>query len=362
MRRALHALALAAPGLVGLGALLTAGARAQRSDALAGLVATSFYFYGLLVPALVLAALTRREGAPLPLKWPGALAAGATAALWLVAAAIPPSKGSMMMGPLEVTDLLIVPGMPAVRAAASKGRALQAAPRARLREAAAAGELSRLRRADAEDYARQGREQRSVLFYAARAGQLEALQLMVERGADLSDGDALLGAAEGGDEGCARWLLAQGAGGLRQPQMGGLGDPTPIGAALEAGHRHLVTLFVQEGIEREGAAFANGTLVFAATKLDRPLAELALELGATPQVITARFKETLLHHAISRIWRNRLGDGAPSPAEVEFVRFLLALGLDPDQPARNGRSPREEAERKELEDVLEVMADAAEAP
>jgi dsDNA-binding SOS-regulon protein len=158
-----------------------------------------------------------------------------------------------------------------------------AKPNLTLHQAARQGDAEQLQAHfyHGSDLEQAGPEGRSALTAASRAGQREAVRLLLERGAAVGAGPLAAAAAEG-HRTVVEILLGAGA----KPQPGLL-------PAVRGGHRSVVGLLVERGAD-PNAAGADGTLPLAAAAGDAEMRTLLIELGAeqTPQMLADR----LLHH------------------------------------------------------------------
>ncbi len=158
-----------------------------------------------------------------------------------------------------------------------------AKPNLTLHQAARQGDVGQLEAHfhHGSDVAQAGPEGRTALTAASRAGQREAVRLLLEQGAAAGAGPLAAAAAEG-HRAVVELLLAAGA----EPQPGLL-------PAVRGGHRSVVGLLVERGADPD-AAGAEGTLPLAAAAGDADMRSLLIELGAeqTPKMLA----DQLLHH------------------------------------------------------------------
>jgi hypothetical protein len=305
---------------------------------LPGFLGTSLLAYTVLLFPSVL--LTRRCSA-----WLGVIPVFLLLALmWAGVACLPPTRGSMMMGPIQPMDLATAPGEAMVDLVRSVLGSSPQRRRARLLRAAARGDAGALGRAPLEELT-DHRGRRSILAEAASYGSLEAVRHIVERGADIGPGsDVLSGAAFGGDEATTRWLLERGADPLLPPERCGGGGPHPVSIALGRGHVDVADVLFAAGLERWGTTYANAVLEHAVCRRVVELVDFAVDRGADP-AIPARDGQTLLELAVS--WAALIGSGPAredQQAEArEVVRALVQAGLDPEAVTASGESARDQA-------------------
>ncbi len=158
-----------------------------------------------------------------------------------------------------------------------------AKPNLTLHQAARQGDVDQLEAHfhHSSDLDQAGPEGRTALTAASRAGQREAVRLLLERGATAGAGPLAAAAAEG-HRAVVELLLDAGA----APQPGLL-------PAVRGGHRSVVGLLVERGADPD-AAGADGTLPLAAAAGDADMRALLIDLGAeeAPEMLADR----LLHH------------------------------------------------------------------
>jgi ankyrin repeat protein len=124
------------------------------------------------------------------------------------------------------------------------------------------------------------------LISAARSGDIEGLQALIQEGFDIDcelkyGATALMLAAARGQEESVKILAATGAKVNRRNKFGA----TPLLEAAEKGHVGVVKLLVELGAEINLPHNNGNTAIFAATvRRDRKMIKALLELGADPEI------------------------------------------------------------------------------
>lgn len=307
------------------------------------LVATALLAW---TPLVILALPLRRS--------PVGVAVGAAAIVSVLCAGvlmIPPSRGSMMMGPVHAIDVARMPGTLLVEVVGGITGDHEDRQRARWSRAVKRDDPGPLVSAPLEALNHYTFVHGSLLAEAAHHGSLEVLAHLVERGAELGPRSQVLsGAATGGDPEIARWLLGHGADPvLPVANCGGAGPhvPHPHQLAVEAGHDEIAVLLFDAGIARWGDAYVSAMLEHAVCWQLPALVDVAVAHGADPTSPTRKGRR-LLELAVIRAWLDPSQERLQERRDVhlESVRALIALGLDPEAPNAEGRSARELADEK----------------
>ena len=154
---------------------------------------------------------------------------------------------------------------------------------------------------------------RTRLMYAAKVGQLERAQFLLERGAVVDEGNevgatALMLASGYGEVAVARLLVERGGACVNAAKMGS--GATALMLASQDGHLEIVRLLVEcEGIDVNAASTDVGVTALM----------LASENGHLPLVLL------LLQHAADKSLENDQGETALQLAEAHpLVRVALA--------------------------------------
>ena len=133
------------------------------------------------------------------------------------------------------------------------------------------------------------------LHYAAQGGNLDALELLLDHGADseavsCKGETALVCAVENNRKACVRVLVEKGT---------NLRFEAPLGRAIEKYNRSMVRLLLELGANPSSPGPGGCTPCFSAMmKSQLPIMEVLLEKGADPECAYHGWSKTLLHHAV----------------------------------------------------------------
>jgi ankyrin len=211
----------------------------------------------------------------------------------------------------------------------------------------------------------------TALVFAAREGDLESAQALIDAGADVNlateyNWTPLLTAVNNRNYQLAAYLLDKGA----TPNTANNGGWTPLYLAtdnrnIEGGdypvpkpdmdHLELITKLLEKGANPNAAVrentltrtiftmqwfYEDGATPFvrAAQSSDAELMRLLLKHGADPQARTA-YGDTALTASAGIGWVDGVTYERSPEANVEAVRMLLDLGLDPNHANNEGRTP-----------------------
>ncbi len=230
----------------------------------------------------------------------------------------------------------------------------------------------------------------TALIYAARAGHIEAVKVLLDAGADVNQASnygwtPLLAATQNRNYQVGKLLIDSGAdvnlsnnggwtnlylatdnrnveGGdypVREPDMDHLDY---IRILLDAGsdvNATLVestetrTVFTNQWLDEEGAT----AFLRASQSGDLPLIKLLLEFGADP-FINTELGVSPLAAAAGIGWVEGVTSEWSTEQTVETVKLLLELGLDPNYQADTGRTPLHGAGHKGATEVAKMLVEA----
>ena len=229
----------------------------------------------------------------------------------------------------------------------------------------------------------------TAMVFAAREGDLESTKILVAAGADVNQTTEygwtpLLTAANNRHYKLASWLVEHGAN-LNQPNKGGW---TPLYLAtdnrnIEGGdypvpqpdmdHLEFIKILLEHGANPNLRAkddtltrtiftmqwfFESGATPFvrAAQSGDTALMKLLLAHGADPNLATD-FGDTALSAAAGIGWVEGVTYEHSVAENLEAVRLLLNLGLNPNSGNHDGRTPLMGAALKGRSDVVRLLVD-----
>ena len=227
------------------------------------------------------------------------------------------------------------------------------------------------------------------LVFASREGDLESAKVLIEAGADVNQiteygWTPLLVATNNRNYKLGAYLLQKGA----NPNIANKGGWTPLYLAtdnrnIEGGdypvpkpdmdHLEYITLLLEKGADpnlrvKENTLsrtiftmqwfFEPGATPFvrAAQSSDVPLLKLLLAHGADPKLATD-FGDTALTVAGGIGWVEGVTYERSPKENVEAVRLLLDLGLDPNAANKDGRTPLMGAAHKGRNEVILLLLD-----
>jgi ankyrin repeat protein len=227
------------------------------------------------------------------------------------------------------------------------------------------------------------------LVFAAREGDLETVKVLLDAGADVNQTTEygwtpLLVASNNRNYKVGAYLLEKGA----NPNIANKGGWTPLYLAtdnrnIEGGdypvpkpdmdHLEYITLLLDKGADpnmqvKENTLsrtiftmqwfFEPGATAFvrAAQSSDTALMKLLLARGADPKIATA-FGDTALTVAGGIGWVEGVTYERSAKENVEAVRMLLDLGLDPNAANRDGRTAVMGAAHKGRNEVIQLLVD-----
>jgi hypothetical protein len=158
-------------------------------------------------------------------------------------------------------------------------------------------------------------DQATALFLAARAGQIDMVRMLLDKGAKL--------------------------------EIGGSYGRTPLLPAAENGHLDVIRLLLSRGADIECSAHEFGwtCLKVAAYAKQLPAVKLLLEKGAKLDA------------------RGEIGDdnalavAALKSGNAAVVRYLLEQGIDFQTPAKNGATPLERAQASKDPEIVALIED-----
>ena len=229
----------------------------------------------------------------------------------------------------------------------------------------------------------------TALVFAAREGDLESARALLDAGADINQTTQygwtpLLTAINNRNYAVARLLVERGAD-VNRANKGGW---TPLYLAtdnrnIEGGdypvprpdldHLDIIRLLLERGANPNGRIrentltrtiftmqwfFEDGATPFirAAQSSDTALLKLLLQHGSDPAMATAN-GDTALTAAAGIGWVEGVTYERSREENVEAVRMLLDLGLDPNHANREGRTPLMGAALKGRNPVVQLLVD-----
>ena len=227
------------------------------------------------------------------------------------------------------------------------------------------------------------------LVFAAREGDLESAKLLIAAKADVNQTTEygwtpLLVAVNNRNYQLAKLLLESGA----NPNLANKGGWTPLYLAtdnrnIEGGdypvlkpdmdHLELIKLLLDKGADPNAKVkdntltrtiftmqwfYENGATAFirAAQSSDTALMKLLLEYKADPKVVTAQGDNALTASA-GIGWVDGVTYERSPKENLEAVRMLLDLGLDPNSANQEGRTPLMGAALKGRTEVIQLLVD-----
>jgi ankyrin repeat protein len=230
----------------------------------------------------------------------------------------------------------------------------------------------------------------TALVFAAREGDIESARALVEAGADVNltteySWTPLLTAVNNRNYQLAAYLLENGA----DPNLANNGGWTPLYLAtdnrnIEGGdypvpladmdHLALIEMLLEKGADPNAAIrentltrtiftmqwfYEDGATPFirAAQSSDTALMTLLLKYGADPLRKTAH-GDTALTASAGIGWVDGVTYERSPAANVEAIRMLLDLGLDPNDANAEGRTPLMGAAAKGRSEVVQMLVDA----
>jgi ankyrin repeat protein len=229
----------------------------------------------------------------------------------------------------------------------------------------------------------------TALVFAAREGDVESARKLIEAGADVNQQTEyawtpLLTAVNNRNYRVAKLLIERGAD-VNRANKGGW---TPLYLAtdnrnIEGGdypvprpdmdHLEIIELLLQKGANPNARVkdntltrtiftmqwfFEDGATPFvrAAQSSDTVVMTLLLKYGADPKIPTAN-GDTALTASAGIGWVDGVTYERSPASNLEAVRMLLDLGLDPNHANREGRTPLMGAALKGRSDVIELLVD-----
>ena len=227
------------------------------------------------------------------------------------------------------------------------------------------------------------------LVFAAREGDLESAKKLIAAGADVNQQTEygwtpLLTAVNNRNYQLARLLVDSGA----NVNLANKGGWTPLYLAtdnrnIEGGdypvpkpdmdHLELIRLLLEKGADPNARVkdntltrtiftmqwfYENGATAFirAAQSSDTALMSLLLEHGADPKAVTGQ-GDNALTAAAGIGWVDGVTYERSAKENLEAVRMLLGLGLDPNSANQEGRTPLMGAALKGRPDVIQLLVD-----
>jgi uncharacterized protein len=229
----------------------------------------------------------------------------------------------------------------------------------------------------------------TALIFAAREGDLESTKALLEAGAPVNQTSEygwtpLLTAVNNRNYQLAKYLLDHGA----NPNIANKGGWTPLYLAtdnrnIEGGdypvpkadldHLEIIRALLDKGADVNALVkentltrtiftmqwfFESGASAFvrAAQSSDVELMKLLLERGADPKTRTD-YGDTALTLAAGIGWVDGVTYERSAKENLEAVRMLLDLGLDPNAANSDGRSPLMGAALKGRNEVVQLLVD-----
>jgi ankyrin repeat protein len=229
----------------------------------------------------------------------------------------------------------------------------------------------------------------TALVFAAREGDLESAKKLIAAGADVNQTTEygwtpLLTAVNNRNYQVAKLLVESGA----DVNLANKGGWTPLYLAtdnrnIEGGdypvpkadmdHLELITLLLEKGADPNARIkdntltrtiftmqwfYENGATAFirAAQSSDTALMSLLLKYGADPKAVTAQGDNALTASA-GIGWVDGVTYERSAKENLEAVRMLLDLGLDPNSANQEGRTPLMGAALKGRPDVIQLLVD-----
>ncbi len=227
----------------------------------------------------------------------------------------------------------------------------------------------------------------TALIFAAREGDIESARKLIAAGADVNQTTEygwtpLLTAVNNRNYQLAKLLVESGA----DVNLANKGGWTPLYLAtdnrnIEGGdypvpkadmdHLELIQLLLEKGADPNARVkdntltrtiftmqwfYENGATAFirAAQSSDTALMSLLLKHGADPKAVTAQ-GDNALTAAAGIGWVDGVTYERSPKENVEAVRMLLDLGLDPNSANQEGRTPLMGAALKGRTDVIELL-------
>jgi ankyrin repeat protein len=229
----------------------------------------------------------------------------------------------------------------------------------------------------------------TALVFAAREGDLESAKKLIAAGADVNQQTEygwtpLLTAVNNRNYQVAKLLVESGA----DVSLANKGGWTPLYLAtdnrnIEGGdypvprpdmdHLELIRLLLEKGADPNARVkdntltrtiftmqwfYESGATAFirAAQSSDTALMSLLLKYGADPKAVTAQGDSALTASA-GIGWVDGVTYERSPKENVEAVRMLLDLGLDPNSANQEGRTPLMGAALKGRTDVIQLLVD-----
>lgn len=184
------------------------------------------------------------------------------------------------------------------------------------------------------------------LIEAVKSGDEEALQLSLEKGAELETQDEdfdrtpLLWAAERGFDTIARSLVSHGAN-IQATDMGG---QTPLSLAARNGHTEIVRLLLDAGsaVDVKDSDFGQTPLSWASERGFTEVVRLLLDKGADFECKDQDFQQSPLSMASEN-------------GHMDIIRLLVEKGADVQSKDVGGRTPLSWAASNGHEDAVRLL-------